>query len=172
MIHAKVLEIITAEKFKVIMSGVNPRYAENLTLDKVPFPDDKVMILQVGNDPNDLHVIAVNDGVVNISESGENRIYSYDVDKNILASVFLNKEAEVVVNSGEDWAVKYSTLETAYNELQEKVNALVNLYNAHIHVTTATVGLGPIGVLSPPASAASASSGDIAATKVEKVRLP
>lgn len=36
------------------------------------------------------------------------------------------------------------------NELTNTVNKLVNAYNNHNHITTATVGTGPVGQISPP----------------------
>jgi len=38
------------------------------------------------------------------------------------------------------------------NALEEGYNALVAKYNAHIHITTATVGLAPVGVIAPTVS--------------------
>lgn len=35
------------------------------------------------------------------------------------------------------------------NRLENKMNSHINLFNAHIHVTTATVGVGPVGTIAP-----------------------
>lgn len=42
------------------------------------------------------------------------------------------------------------------NQLENALNSLITLYNSHIHVTTATVGVGPaVGVIAPTTSTSS-----------------
>lgn len=52
--------------------------------------------------------------------------------------------------------IKISDLETKLNNLVTEINALKDLYNNHIHITTATVGASPTpGVISPTTSTGS-----------------
>lgn len=65
-------------------------------------------------------------------------------------SASLDKNA-VTFNGGQlGGIVKIQDLTDRLNELAQTVNALVNSYNAHTHVTTATVGAGTApGTISP-----------------------
>lgn len=65
-------------------------------------------------------------------------------------SAHIDKNA-VTFNGGDlGGLVKVQDLTNKLNELTRTVNALVTSYNAHIHVTTATVGAGSVlGVISP-----------------------
>jgi len=42
------------------------------------------------------------------------------------------------------------------NGLKDTVNSFINAYNAHIHTTTATIGVGLVGAISPTTSQANA----------------
>ncbi|MDE6346373.1 MAG: hypothetical protein K2L55_06880 [Muribaculaceae bacterium] len=65
-------------------------------------------------------------------------------------SARLDKNA-VTFNGGKlGGLVKIQDLTNKLNELAQTVNALVTSYNAHTHITTATVGAGAVpGVISP-----------------------
>lgn len=77
------------------------------------------------------------------------------------------------IHLGSDGAADYVALAQLVKDevtaLRDTVNSLITAYNAHIHITTATVGVGPPGVLSPTASSATppAAVGDVAAGKVK-----
>lgn len=84
-----------------------------------------------------------------------------------------DQDGKINVNDGADFAVRYSALETAYNQLKTDFNNLVTAYNAHIHITTATVGAGAVpGVISSTTSTGVSSSGDITPSKIEEIELP
>jgi hypothetical protein len=70
-------------------------------------------------------------------------------------------ETEFIFNEGTDFAVKYNALKTQFDELNNKFNALVALYNAHSGHTTG----------SPPTPNAVASNADLKNSKVQGVRL-
>lgn len=65
-------------------------------------------------------------------------------------------------------------VEAELNSIRNSLDTLTSAFNAHIHITTATVGasIPPVlGVLSPPASSAPSPSsiGDVASKKVRSV---
>lgn len=63
--------------------------------------------------------------------------------------------SDIIFNGGKlNGLVIIQKLTDKLNELKDTVNDLISKYNAHIHVTTATVGTGPVGVLSPTESTA------------------
>ena len=98
-------------------------------------------------------------------EVGESALYSKFGNE-----VRLNAAGELVFNSGEDYAVKYSELETQFDELQGKFNDLVQAFNSHVHATAA-VGPPVTPTPVPTKIPAAVSTADIKTTKVEKVRI-
>ncbi|MCF0219091.1 MAG: hypothetical protein HUK14_04845 [Muribaculaceae bacterium] len=72
-------------------------------------------------------------------------------------SAHINKE-DIIFNGGDlDGLVIIQKLTDKLNELKDTVNDLISKYNAHVHITTATVGAsGTPGVLQPTTSTATA----------------
>jgi len=69
-------------------------------------------------------------------------------------SADINRD-NIIFNGGDlNGLVVIQKLTDKLNELKDTVNDLITKYNAHIHNTTATVGTGPVGVLSPTTSTA------------------
>ena len=69
-------------------------------------------------------------------------------------SADINRD-NIIFNGGDlNGLVVIQKLTDKLNELKDTVNDLITKYNAHIHTTTATVGTGPVGVLSPTTSTA------------------
>lgn len=69
-------------------------------------------------------------------------------------SADINRD-NIIFNGGDlGGLVVIQKLTDKLNELKDTVNDLITKYNEHIHVTTATVGTGPVGVLSPTTSTA------------------
>lgn len=69
-------------------------------------------------------------------------------------SAHINRE-DIIFNGGElDGLVIIQKLTDKLNELKDTVNDFIGKYNAHTHVTTATVGTGPVGTISPTTSTA------------------
>lgn len=94
-------------------------------------------------------------------ETGAKEIYSQNGSSRA-AKIRLNPDEEIIVNDGQDFAVKFNELKSAFDQL-------VQDFNDHIHTTTATVAATPtVGTISPPTASSSAS---IDSSKVEKVRL-
>lgn len=69
-------------------------------------------------------------------------------------SADINRE-NIIFNGGDlGGLIVIQKLTDRLNELKDTVNNLITQYNGHIHATTATVGTGPVGVLSPTTSTA------------------
>lgn len=71
-------------------------------------------------------------------------------------SAHINRENIIFNGGGLDGLVVIQKLTDKLNELKDTVNDLITKYNSHIHTTTATVGTGPVGVISPTTSTATA----------------
>ncbi|MCL2245855.1 MAG: hypothetical protein FWC10_01940 [Lentimicrobiaceae bacterium] len=73
-----------------------------------------------------------------------------------IEDIALDVDGDIVINGGKnDGLVIIQKLTDKLNDLKNSLNDLITNYNSHIHVTTATVGVGPAGVLSPTTSTAS-----------------
>lgn len=99
---------------------------------------------------------------------GETRIFSTD-DKGVLKfDVILRGDGTVEIGGSSDNLVRYSRLEIAYNELNDKFNAHIEKWNAF---AAAYVPGGPSAVGSPPAAVqSSGSTGDISGAKIEELK--
>lgn len=83
--------------------------------------------------------------------------------------VFLRTDGVLVLGEGSDAAARASLVDARLSALRNSLDALITAYNGHIHVTTATIGLGPaVGVISAttstrpaPAVPASVASEDV-----------
>jgi len=132
--------------------------------------------LRISKGSLDIVVASMNYKIPLPENQGEAYLFSTDEEGNLLSKLYLDEEGNFIFNDGSDFAVRYSALETAYNEVNGKLNDLITAYNAHIHVTTATVGLPPptgsIGVISPTVSTAVPSTGDITPSKIEEIFVP
>ena len=68
------------------------------------------------------------------------------------AFVSLYSEIESVQLMGDQFGglIKIEELVKKINGLENKLNDLISKFNTHIHITTATVLIGPPGVITPP----------------------
>jgi hypothetical protein len=104
--------------------------------------------------------VATSDGLAPESEPGEIEIYSTDNPVTAKqARIYLNKDGEIILNQGSDFAVRFSALETAFNQLKSD-------YDAHTHPYVDT----PIGASTT--SATTPSTADISGAKIEEILVP
>jgi len=70
------------------------------------------------------------------------------------AFISLYSEIESVQIRGNQFGglIKIEELVGKINGLEDKLNDLITKYNGHIHITTATVALGPPGIIAPTTS--------------------
>jgi len=120
----------------------------------------------------DIVISSLNYGVSLPENPGETKVFSTDEDGNEVAGTNFKDDGTQEINGKEDFAVRFLELETAYNQLKSDHDDLVDLYNAHIHITTATVLIGAVGVISPTTSTGSPSTGDISDAKIKTIKVP
>lgn len=106
--------------------------------------------------------VAIDDGVEPAEdlEKGERELYSTDNGGGRKATHRLKKDSTHVFNGGEDYAVRFSELETAFNKFKDDFNKFANQY----------VPGGPTAVGLPPKVIPS--TADIAPAKVEEILIP
>lgn len=134
-----------------------------------------------GNAPKDLIAIysptgekgkAVVIGYINknqLADVGELRMYSTDESLSEQFYIHLKNDGTAEFGGDSDFMVRYSNLETAFNELKGKVNTLVSLYNSHTHPFTGLIA-GVPGNTSPTASTGTPSTANISGAKIDEIK--
>lgn len=131
-----------------------------------PAKTTRGLVLQIGN--LSITLAAYTYGIEPPENAGACKLYSTDADGAEQATVLLDDDGTVTVNSGEDWAVRYSKLEEAFNELKGQHNKLQAAYDAHTHGGVDT-GTGTTAMTAPSGAVSTA---DITPAKVEEVLIP
>ena len=124
------------------------------------------VVLQIGS--LSITIASYAYGVEPPANHGACKLFSTDSDGAEQSSVLLENDGTIVMNEGEDWAVRYSKLESEFNELKGKHNDLVTAFDAHTHggVTSGSAST------SAPAPSGATSSADITGAKVEEILIP
>lgn len=139
-------------------------------VDACPIDGDKVLVVRAGQAwPI---AIPLEDGVTPDAASGCITIYSRKPDGSRSAVVTMTAAGEIQLNGSADWAVAYTDLKSAFDQLKSDVNSIVNFINGvpgvgHVH--TCPAGGGATTAMS---GTASISSADMSGAKVSSVRLP
>ena len=139
-------------------------------LTEISVLDDESIYVNV-NDGNATVTIDA-DGNVSITSVGD---VSIEGDGDLSATMGGNvttDATETVIQAGTDYAVQFTAMKTAFDNLKNELNALVTAYNAHTHITTATAGIGPPGVVAPTTSTGTPPAASMDSAKVDEVRLP
>lgn len=125
--------------------------------DNAPSNGDMVVIIEISETYK--IAIGVNDTIIPSVATGERKIYSQDGGA-VKAYAYFKNNGNIQLNGSGDFAVRFTALETAYDELQSKWNTFAAAY----------VPGGPAVQGLPPT--AGASTGDISLSKVDTVELP
>jgi len=110
------------------------------------------------------YIVAVgcDDGIEPDIEEGEHKIYSIGPDGTVAASVLMKADGSIVLNDGTDYAILYSEMKKAFDQLKSD-------FDAHTHPVSVS---GSATAQKGTASAiAVKSTADMSSSKVEKVRL-
>jgi len=111
--------------------------------------------------------IAVDDGIEPVElEQGERELYSSDGGER-QATIRLKKDGSIVVNGGDDNAVRFSALETAFNELKDKVNEILSGLKTHTHPVA-----GPLASATTPPLPIINSAANVSPAKIEEIFFP
>ena len=128
--------------------------------ESIPSLGARVTILQAG--PSWKIAIAASDNITPDVEAGEKKIYSQENDS-IKAFILLLKSGIIHINGDNDFAVRFTALETGFNQLKSDFNGSL----IHIHSGVTTGG----GVSGPPTPPTVPSAADISGAKVNEVKI-
>lgn len=125
----------------------------------------------------DIIIAGLNYSVPLPENPGETILFSTDAEGNLLSKLYLDKDGNFIFNDGEDFAVRYSALETAYNQLKSEVDQLItdtNQLKSHGHPVSVdpNTGTGATTAITPVIPVQQPSTGDITPSKVEEIKVP
>lgn len=107
---------------------------------------------------------------------GETLLFSTDAEGVVKSKLYLDAEGNFIFNDGEDFAVRYSALETAYDQLKSEVDQLItdiNTLKTHTHtLTTPDTINGSTTAILPVIPPQPSSTGDITGSKIEEILVP
>lgn len=112
--------------------------------------------------------VAEDDGILDDTLSpGEKIVYGSDAGA-ITSFIRFLKTGILEINGNADFAVRFSELETAFNQLKTDHDALLNEHDLHTHG-----GVEPgAGTSSAAGTALSPSSADISGAKIDTIKVP
>ena len=122
--------------------------------DSPPQNGDMVAVLPIG--PAFKVALGIQDSVVPSMNAGEKKLFSRDSSGNIAAFINFLSGGDIELNGNAFTAVRFSALETAFNQLKTD-------FDIHNHPTA------PVGPVSPPSTAPS--TADITPAESETVKL-
>jgi len=105
-----------------------------------------------------------------IAEIGEHRIFSTDSDGVLSTYIHLKNDGTMAIGGNADFMVRYSELESAFNELKSDHNTLAQKWDSFC---SSYAPGSPSTVGTPPTLAASTvgqSTADIAGAKIEEIK--
>jgi hypothetical protein len=113
----------------------------------------------------DIIISSLNYKVALPANPGETKVYSTDPDGVEKAGTIYRNDGSQEINGENDFAIRFSEMKAAFNELKQDLNDAISTYNSHTHPT-------PSGPSSPPAQLQISSTADMSDAKVDTVKLP
>ncbi len=101
-----------------------------------------------------------------LADVGESRMYSTDADGLLKFFLHLKNNGTAEFGGDADFMVRFSGLETAFNELKSDLNNLVTTFNTHVHPGVTS---GPSST-SPTPTPGTQSTADISPAKIEEIK--
>ena len=171
--------IVTGSEFKKNRDGGNARLLLQVQItdaddvqtveymsppgeDSNPPDGSKVLIVDVGLAYK--IAIAADDNIQPSMQEGEKKLYSIS-DGSIAAFINFLQGGTIEINGNNDFAVRFSELETGFNQMKTDFNNFINIFNTHTQVVSG-------GSAQAPAIPGVQTSADISGAKVNEVKLP
>lgn len=101
-----------------------------------------------------------------IADIGELRMYSTDSDGVEQNYIYLKNDGDIEVGGNADNMVRFSQLESAFNQLKGDLNSFITVFNTHVH-SGVTTGPGSTGSSPTPGTSSAA---DISGAKIDEVK--
>ena len=172
MIYRATIKAYNQDGTIQILRANSDLYEAKVLGDFKPALDSEVICGQVGNNPEDLIILAYYDEVAKVAQVGEKRIYSTK-EGSLAANIYLNQEGVIDLNEGEDFAVKFNELKAGFDQLKTDFNSFASSFNTHVHTTTSlgSPTTTPMGGAPPIPVTIPSSTASVDNAKQEKIKL-
>lgn len=136
--------------------------------DAVAPKDWRALRTSVGRVDNSVIIGYINKNHLDTLASGEKRIFSVDGDGELSQQIILRNDGTMEIGGDADFMVRYSELETAFNQLKDD-------FDAHKHdgvVISVSGGSGApaVGVTGESGAPTATTSADISGAKIEEIK--
>ncbi len=132
-------------------------------IDANPIPEMIALYAETGVKGESVLVGYINKNA--IAQPGELRLFSTNTSGVEQAYLYFKADGKADFNGSNDNLVRFSKLETGFNQLKTDVNNLITLFNVHQHISTT-----PASPTSTPTAVATASTATIAQAKITDLR--
>lgn len=154
-------------KFKLSSGNVNEKRAiAPFGIDSVPVKDMGVVVADTRIKGKGVIVGVFNKS--NEAAEGETRIYSVDSDNVVQNYIHVKSDGTIEIGGNTDNMVRYSELETAFDQLKSDFDDLVTVFNAHTHLYAP--GPGSPTPTAAPATTGTPSTADITGAKINEIK--
>lgn len=101
---------------------------------------------------------------------GEKKIYSLDSNNTIQACMRFKNDGTLILNEGTDWAVQYTALKSAFDQLKSDLNVMISEWNTF--ASSYVPGSPTVTGLPESVDEVSSSSADMSSAKIEDIQVP
>jgi hypothetical protein len=143
------------------------RQASPFGVDSAPISDMAAIYAKTGEVGKPVVIGYINKN--QIADVGENRLFSTDSDGNVVFYIHMKNDGTAEIGGDSDNMVRYSELESAFNELRSDLNSLITAYNTHAHPYVGLAVTVP-GVTSPTSATGTPSTADITPAKINEIK--
>ena len=133
-------------------------------IDSVPVKDLIAIYSETGQDGDTVIIGYLNKN--RLAEVGENRLFSTDENGVLSTFIWLKNDGTMEVGGDTDFMVRFSELETGFNQLKSDLNSLISTFNTHVHpgVTVGAASTLITVTLETPSNA------DISNAKIQEIK--
>jgi hypothetical protein len=131
-------------------------------IDSNPIKDMVALFSPTGENGKDVIVGYINKN--RIADVGETRLFSTDANGVLKMYVHVKNNGTIEFGGNSDNLVRFSELQTGFDNLKTDLNTFISVFNAHVHPT-------PSGVSSPTATQGTVSAASISGAKINELKI-
>lgn len=109
---------------------------------------------------------------ITLAQEGNLELDSIDNDEVVQSSILLDNNGDITLNSGTDWAIQFTALKSAFDQLVSDFNSLVSVFNSHQHNYAPGPGAPVPTVPTVPPTPGSSTTADMSSSKIESIKVP
>lgn len=141
-----------------------PLEASPYGIDSVPVKDLIAIYSETGQDGDTVIIGYLNKN--RLADIGENRLFSTDENGVLSTFIWLKNDGTMEVGGDTDFMVRFSELETGFNQLKSDLNSLISTFNTHVHPGV-TVGAASTLIT---VTVETPSNADISNAKIQEIK--